>query len=188
MNKKDIVIGFIIGIIACILGIFLFITFFTDFDFITGIESMKSEGKLGKLITLGAILDLVAFGILLKMNKDLMARGVVLAVIILAAVSKEWRLLTDHIGEVGFAVLSFNLISLGVGYLVPLFLKISHRQATAISMEVGIHNGTLALYMAMSVLGSTAYAVPAAVYSVVMYFTAFAFSWFLKKKNSGLLV
>ncbi len=113
---------------------------------------------------------------------------VVLAVIILAAVSKEWRLLTDHIGEVGFAVLSFNLISLGVGYLVPLFLKISHRQATAISMEVGIHNGTLALYMAMSVLGSTAYAVPAAVYSVVMYFTAFAFSWFLKKKNSGLLV
>lgn len=113
---------------------------------------------------------------------------VVLAVIILAAVSKEWRLLTDHIGEVGFAVLSFNLTSLGVGYLVPLFLKISHRQATAISMEVGIHNGTLALYMAMSVLGSTAYAVPAAVYSVVMYFTAFAFSWFLKKKNSGLLV
>ena len=113
---------------------------------------------------------------------------VVLAVIILAAVSKEWRLLTDHIGEVGLAVLSFNLISLGVGYLVPLFLKISHRQATAISMEVGIHNGTLALYMAMSVLGSTAYAVPAAVYSVVMYFTAFAFSWFLKKKNSGLLV
>ena len=113
---------------------------------------------------------------------------VVLAVIILAAVSKEWRLLTDHIGEVGLAVLSFNLISLGVGYLVPLFLKISHRQATAISMEVGVHNGTLALYMAMSVLGSTAYAVPAAVYSVVMYFTAFAFSWFLKKKNSGLLV
>ena len=87
MNKKDIVIGFIIGIIACILGIFLFITFFTDFDFITGIESMKSEGKLGKLITLGAILDLVAFGILLKMNKDLMARGVVLAVIIIAIIT-----------------------------------------------------------------------------------------------------
>jgi hypothetical protein len=45
---------------------------------------MKAEGKLGKLITLGAMLDLVAFGVLLKMNKDLMARGVVLAVIIIA--------------------------------------------------------------------------------------------------------
>ncbi|QBN18904.1 hypothetical protein [Flavobacterium nackdongense] len=84
MNKKDILIGFVIGIIACVLGIFLFVTFFTDFDFMSGIQSMKSEGKLGKLITLGAILDLIAFGILLKMNKEMMARGVVLAVICIA--------------------------------------------------------------------------------------------------------
>jgi hypothetical protein len=84
MNKKDLFIGFVIGIIACFLGIFLFITFFTDTDFISGIQNMKSEGKLGKLITLGAILDLAAFGILLKMNKEIMARGVVLAVICIA--------------------------------------------------------------------------------------------------------
>jgi hypothetical protein len=84
MNKIDILIGFVIGLVACFLGIFLFITFFTDFDFISGIQSMKSDGKLGKLITLGAILDLVAFGILLKMNKEIMARGVVLAVICIA--------------------------------------------------------------------------------------------------------
>lgn len=83
-NKRDILIGFAIGIIACVLGVFLFLSFFTNFDFMIGIQSMKSEGKLGKLITLGAILDLVAFGILLKMNKELMARGVVLAVICIA--------------------------------------------------------------------------------------------------------
>ena len=83
-HKRDLLIGFAIGTLACILGVFLFITFFTDFDFMTGIQSMKSEGKLGKLITLGAILDLVAFGILLKMNREMMARGVVLAVICIA--------------------------------------------------------------------------------------------------------
>lgn len=83
-NKKDLLIGFIIGILACFLGIFLFIRFFTDFDFMTGVQSMKSDGKLGKLITLGAVLDLVAFGVLLKMNKEFMARGVVLAVICIA--------------------------------------------------------------------------------------------------------
>jgi hypothetical protein len=84
MNKKDIIIGFAIGVMACVLGVFLFVSFFTNFDFIAGIQSMKSEGKLGKLITLGAILDLVAFSILLKMNKEIMARGVVLAVICIA--------------------------------------------------------------------------------------------------------
>ena len=84
MNKIDLFLGFIVGLLACVLGIFLFLTFFTDFDFMTGIESMKSEGKLGKLITLGAILDLVIFGVLLKVNKEIMARGVVLAVIFIA--------------------------------------------------------------------------------------------------------
>lgn len=84
MNKRDMLLGFFVGLLACVLGIFLFVSFFTDFDFITGIKSMKSEGKLGKLITLGAILDLVLFGVLLKMNKEIMARGVVLAVIFIA--------------------------------------------------------------------------------------------------------
>ncbi|NDP26182.1 MAG: hypothetical protein GZ087_01960 [Flavobacterium sp.] len=87
MNKRDLLIGFAIGILASILGSFLFVSFFTDFDFMSGIESMKSEGKLGKLITLGSILDLVAFGILLKMNKEMMARGVVLAVIAIAIIT-----------------------------------------------------------------------------------------------------
>lgn len=87
MNKVDLLIGFLIGILASLIGSFLFITFFTDFDFIAGIQAMKSEGKIGKLITLGSILDLVAFGILLKMNKDIMARGIVLAVIVIAIIT-----------------------------------------------------------------------------------------------------
>ena len=87
MNKIELLIGFVIGILASIIVSYIFITFFTDFDFMTGIQAMKSEGKIGKLITLGSILDLVAFGILLKMNKDIMARGVVLAVIVIAIIT-----------------------------------------------------------------------------------------------------
>lgn len=53
----------------------------------TGIQAMQSEGKIGKLVTLGSILDLVVFGILLKMNKEIMARGVILSVIIIAIIT-----------------------------------------------------------------------------------------------------
>ena len=84
MTKKDILIGFVIGILASVLGSYLFITLFTNFSFISGIQIMKSEGKLGKIMTLGSILDLIAFAILLKLNKEIMARGVVFAVIIIA--------------------------------------------------------------------------------------------------------
>ena len=84
MNKKDLLLGFLIGFATTLLGSYLFITFFTDFKFIAGIQILKSQGNLGKIITLGCILTLIAFGILLKMNKEMMARGVVLAVIVLA--------------------------------------------------------------------------------------------------------
>ena len=87
MNKTDLLIGFVIGLLASLLGSFIFITFFTNYSFLGGLQVMQFEGKLGKIITLGSILDLVAFAILLKLNKELMARGVILAVICLALIS-----------------------------------------------------------------------------------------------------
>lgn len=87
MNKKDILTGFLIGILASFVGMFLYITLALHTDFLAGIQSMKNQGQLGKIVTLGSILDLVAFGILLKMNKELMARGVVLAVIVLTIIT-----------------------------------------------------------------------------------------------------
>jgi hypothetical protein len=87
MNKIDLLIGFVIGMIASVLGSYFFILFFTHFDFINGMQAMKAEGKLGKMIALGSVLDLLAFGILLQFNKELMARGVILAVIIIAFLS-----------------------------------------------------------------------------------------------------
>ena len=87
MNKTDILIGFVIGILGSLLGMFLYLTLATDFGFISGIQIMKSQGNLGKIVTLGSILDLVAFAVLLKMNKELMARGVVLAVIALTIIT-----------------------------------------------------------------------------------------------------
>ncbi|WP_264532073.1 hypothetical protein [Flavobacterium sp. N502540] len=84
MNKKDITIGFVTGIFTALLGSFLFVSFFTKFDFFTGIQTIKQQGYLGKVITIGTVLDLAVFGIFLKTNRELMARGVVFAVIVLA--------------------------------------------------------------------------------------------------------
>ncbi|WP_348800468.1 hypothetical protein [Flavobacterium adhaerens] len=87
MNKIDLLIGFIIGIIAAVIGMFLYITCVMHLEFLPGIELIKSQGNLGKIVTLGSILDLAAFGILLKINKELMARGVIFSVIVLTIVT-----------------------------------------------------------------------------------------------------
>lgn len=84
MDKKEIIIGFIVGIFTSLLGSYLFITFFTKFDFSNGIQTIRKMGYLGKVITIGTVLDLAVFLILLNRNKEMMARGVILAVIVLA--------------------------------------------------------------------------------------------------------
>lgn len=87
MRKIDLFIGFILGIIGALTGIFLFITFFTNFEFGEGLIALKSQNSLGKLIALGAVINIVLFFGLLKFNKDLMARGVVLATIALTIIT-----------------------------------------------------------------------------------------------------
>ncbi|MEO8239570.1 MAG: hypothetical protein ABI793_17735 [Flavobacterium sp.] len=84
MNKKDIFLGFIIGIFTSLLGSYMFITFFTKFDISSGIQTIKENGYLGKVITLGTTLDLAVFALLLKKDKEYMAGGIILAVIVLA--------------------------------------------------------------------------------------------------------
>ena len=61
------------------------------------------------------------------------------------------------------------------GYVVPKALGVTAGQAIASSMEIGVHNATLAIYIAVEVLDSTETSVPAAVYSIFMF--VFAALW-----------
>ncbi len=106
-----------------------------------------------------------------------------LALIVILALARDFDTLRDNIGTVGAAALAFNLLSLAVGYGVPRLLKLSKRQSVAIGMEIGIHNGTLAIAIALSplMLDNPAMAIPAALYSVCMFFTAAAFGLWVSR-------
>lgn len=106
-----------------------------------------------------------------------------LLLIIVLAVAKDWRTFVDYAPVVGLAALAFNLISLAVGYFVPRLCRLSQRQAVAIGMEIGIHNGTLAIALALSpmLLNNPTMAIPAAIYSIIMFFTAAAFGWWVNR-------
>ncbi len=84
MKKTDLLIGFFIGLISTFIGSYLFLKIKTKYDLIEDFNLLRIEGILGKVIALGAILNIVVFYILLKKNKEMMARGVILATIILA--------------------------------------------------------------------------------------------------------
>ena len=85
MIKKDIFIGMLVGLIANSVGLILVATLLGQGDdFITVIKAAAIEGFLGKLISLGAILNLITFFIFIRKRKDYRARGVLLITIFIA--------------------------------------------------------------------------------------------------------
>lgn len=106
-----------------------------------------------------------------------------LILIIAAAVIKEKENVATYFKEVGVAALVFNVLSMGIGYLIPRLFSVSKKQSISIGMEIGIHNGTLAIYIALNVLGNSIMSIPPAIYSLIMFFTAGIFGFMVSRKN-----
>lgn len=103
------------------------------------------------------------------------ASAVILAALVLAILVDEAENVGDYLVDVGLAAALFCAISLVTGYVVPRALGVTEGQAIASSMEIGVHNATLAIYVAVDILDNTEMSVPAAVYSLIMF--AFATLW-----------
>lgn len=86
MNKKEVLIGFIVGIIANTIGTLLYILLFSDFGIVETFKAAIAQEHIGSLLALGAILNLVAFFGFLRLKRDYRARGVMIATILTALV------------------------------------------------------------------------------------------------------
>lgn len=110
---------------------------------------------------------------------------VVLAAFALIAIAKEWAALNQSFASLGPVVLAFNLLSLLAGYYLSRGAGLDKSMATAVSFEIGIHNSTLAIFVALSVLQNFQLALPAAIYSVSMYLTAALFGVLVLRRRQG---
>lgn len=133
-------------------------------------------------VAIGMVIRRLAPGFANAMEKPVkIISALFLLLVVVLAFVKDWRTVVEYAPVVGMAALLFNLISLGVGYWVPRLLKLPQRQAVAIGMEIGIHNGTLAIALALSptLLNNPTMGIPAAIYSFFMFFTAALFGWWV---------
>ncbi|AKA34626.1 hypothetical protein [Flagellimonas lutaonensis] len=87
MNKnKEVIIGFLVGIIANTFGTLLYILLFSDMGIADTLKTATAQDHLGSLLALGAILNLVAFFGFLRIKRDLRARGVMIATLLTALI------------------------------------------------------------------------------------------------------
>jgi len=83
-DKIQFFIGFILGLIACSIGVVIFLIFVAKVDLAVSINFLKTQKLFGKVIAIGCVLNLILFFLFLKLKNDFMAKGVIFSVIVLA--------------------------------------------------------------------------------------------------------
>jgi bile acid:Na+ symporter, BASS family len=137
-------------------------------------------------VVIGMIINATAPKFASRLNQPVKILSVlVLVALVVAAIAQQWAQMAGFFVSVGAACLLFNLISMGAGYWVPRWFNLPQKQAIAISMEIGIHNGTLAIFIALNVLNNAAMSVPAAVYSLIMFVTAAVFAAWTSRRSKA---
>ncbi len=123
-------------------------------------------------VILGMLVRRLAPGFSDKMGKPVrIASMVILGLIIVGIVIKEKENMLGYFAQAGWIAFTLNVITMLVGFYSARLFKLTNRQATSISIESGIQNGTLALGVAIGLLGNISYSIAPAIYSLLMFFS-----------------
>ncbi|MEV4515808.1 bile acid:sodium symporter family protein [Dactylosporangium sp. NPDC049525] len=121
-----------------------------------------------------------------RLNRPVrMLSVVVLVAVISLVVYAERANVADYLVSVGGAAVTFNLVSLLIGYCAPRLAGVDHRAAIASGFEIGVHNTAIAVTVALSpaLLNSAEMAVPGVVYGILMHFAAFGFGLLVTRRQ-----
>lgn len=104
------------------------------------------------------------------------------ALVVLGAIVSEHDTVAENAAEVGGAAVALNVAAMSLSFAISRLARLDNRQATAIALELGIHNAALAIAVGASL--ATTVTIPAAVYASFMLFTGGAFAWTMSRRNA----
>jgi BASS family bile acid:Na+ symporter len=113
-----------------------------------------------------------------------LASTIIFIIILLAIIVQERERLMTYFVQLSGATLMLNLITMLLGFAAAKLFRLNLQQSLSITIESGIQNGTLAIVIAESILNQNQMALPAGVYSIIMFITGgVLMAYFGNKKN-----
>ena len=109
--------------------------------------------------------------------------GLLFIIVFIAVWVEERENIFSYLAQAGTAVLSLNIIMMILAFYIAKFFASGIPQKKCISLECGLQNGTLAVFVATQIFDNVAYVVPTAAYALIMYITGFIFIYLLRDKN-----
>jgi len=121
-----------------------------------------------------------------KMGKPVkIVSTIFLVLIIIGAILKEKENVVDFFKQVGLVALALNVITMTIGFYSAKLFKLSLPQSIAVSIESGVQNGTMAIFIALTILKSSEMSITPAIYSLVMFGTGGFMMYYFGKKDSS---
>ncbi len=107
--------------------------------------------------------------------------SIILFLIVFIAIwIEEWDKITSFITRAGLIALILNVVMMTVGFYVAKVFASGMDQRKCISLECGLQNGTLAVFVSTQIFDNIVYMVPTAAYALIMFVTSIIFVFLVK--------
>ena len=155
---------------------------FTAKDISMASISLKMFFVVTAPIVIGMIVRKLAPNFIIKSTLLIQRTSVALFVLVFVAIYiEEWDNIIGFIIKAGSITLTLNIIMMIVGYYVAKFLVSGIKQRRCISLECGLQNGTLAVFVTTQIFDEIVYMVPTAAYALSMMLTSILFVFIVRK-------
>ena len=167
---------------------------FTSADLLNVTEMSKEITMTGIAIKMALVVTVpVIFGMIIRSFADNFISsnlkminkitGLLFIIVFIAVWVEERENIFSYLVQAGTAVLALNIIMMILAFYIAKFFASGIPQKKCISLECGLQNGTLAVFVATQIFDNVAYVVPTAAYALIMYITGFIFIYLLRDKN-----
>ena len=167
---------------------------FTSADLLNVTEMSKEITMTGIAIKMALVVTVpVIFGMIIRSFADNFISsnlkminkitGLLFIIVFIAVWVEERENIFSYLAQAGTAVLALNIIMMILAFYIAKFFASGIPQKKCISLECGLQNGTLAVFVATQIFDNVAYVVPTAAYALIMYITGFIFIYLLRDKN-----
>ncbi len=105
---------------------------------------------------------------------------VLFILVLLGAIAAERENVLSYFAQAGLITLTLNVLMMIIAFYVAQTFATGIKQKKSITIECGLQNGTLAIFVATSLFDGGAYVIPAAIYSLIMFATSIIFVFIVK--------
>ena len=162
------------------------VTLLTESNITQDISLISMARDMFLIVTVPVILGMLfrRFASVIASTFEPMAKKistVLFVLVLLGAIAAERENVVSYFAQAGLITLVLNVVMMVLAYFVAQSLASGTEQKKCITIECGLQNGTLAIFVATSIFGGGMYVIPAATYSLIMFATSLIFVYLVRK-------